>query len=168
MKHIRARLMAAFKTVFSLGILIFVPPSLAQDSRVERQTLSFSGIIEPNCRLGVNASHPAARPMNLALRANAPPQIVAAIQLHCNAAQRSTMVTYHSQNGGLRNSTGTVIDYLTDLTGIQGGSLASAGPWVVEQRAVPRVNFLRVRPQGSGIEPVGEYSDTIIISVASH
>lgn len=160
--------MNALKTVFSLGILVLAAPSSAEENRVGQQTLSFSGIIEPNCHLGVNANHPAARPSNLVIGANAPPQIVAAIQLHCNAAQRSTMVTYHSQNGGLKNASGFIVDYLTDLTGTQGSALASSGPWVVEQKVVPRVSFLRVRPQSSGVEPVGEYSDTIIISVASN
>jgi hypothetical protein len=132
-----------------------------------RPEIDLSVDVLSSCTLSVDPDHPAVNPMNLDLSPNSSWQHVAEIKINCNTSQTHAQVTYYSVNGGLKSSGDYLIDYRMDITGSgsQGRRLASQGIMPINQRVGPHTAFLRLEPQTTGLEPAGDYSDIIEITV---
>lgn len=128
-------------------------------------TLTVMGVVPASCSVGLDTSHPMARPIDQLDLHRSQPQIIAEVNLVCNGGQESVRVMYQSQNGGLMNSSGHIIDYEKMISGVLGSGLASQGPWIVSQDPGPRRHLLRLRPLANSVPLEGRYNDVIQVSV---
>lgn len=133
-------------------------------------SFDIGGQILPECKVNSTLSSGAAT-LDLA---SSSAQDVASVEIWCNTGQSSANTTYSSANGGvLKNDThsGKDIAYLLDiadtatsmsLTSDQ--EVAQSSGSDVEGASVART--VSIRPQVSGFEYEGSYSDTITVTVS--
>lgn len=160
---------------FALGVFALVLPfatTVANDAQPNRteisETLTVMGVIPPMCSVGMDTSHPMAKPIDQLDLQRPQPQIIAEVKLVCNGGQDSVEVMYQSQNGGLMNSSGHIVDYEKMLAGVSGSGMASQGPWIVSQSPGPRGYLLRLRPLADSAPLEGRYNDVIQVSVVGY
>lgn len=153
--------MLALALPLSIATANDVKPKAAEVSKM----LTIRGVVSPMCSVGLDTSHPMARPIEQLDLHRSQPQIIAEVSLVCNGGQESVRVIYQSQNGGLMNSSGHIIDYEKMVSGVMGSGLASQGPWIVSQAPGPRRHLLRLRPLANSVPLEGRYNDVIQVSV---
>jgi hypothetical protein len=150
---------------FALPLTTATANDASQRTAEISTTLTVMGVVPPSCSVGLDTSHPMARPIDQLDLHRSQPQIIAEVNLVCNGGQESVRVMYQSQNGGLMNSTGHIIDYEKMISGVSGSGLASQGAWIVSQDPGPRRHLLRLRPLANSVPLEGRYNDVIQVSV---
>lgn len=152
-----------------LALICATSATTANDSQQKTAqasaTLTVMGVVPTSCSVGLDTSHPMARPIDQLDLHRAQPQIIAEVNLVCNGGQDSVRVMYESQNGGLMNNSGHIIDYEKMISGVSGSGLASQGSWIVSQEPGPRRHLLRLRPLANSAPLEGRYNDVIQVSV---
>lgn len=133
-------------------------------------SFEISGTILPECKVN-NTTVSGATSLNLA---STEAQSVASVEIWCNTGQSSANTTYESLNGGvLKNDThtGKDIAYLVDISDTQTGVDLSTAKTIsqgsgsdTEGLSVART--VSIRPQVTGFEYEGSYTDTISITVS--
>lgn len=133
-------------------------------------SFDIGGEILPECKVNSTATDGAT---GLDLAATTA-QDVASVEIWCNTGQSTASTTYSSANGGvLKNDThsGKDIAYLLDIADTSTG-LSLTSDREVSQSAGSDVEgasvakTVSIRPQVSGFEYEGSYSDTITVTVS--
>ncbi|MCC5855107.1 MAG: hypothetical protein JJU10_05395 [Idiomarina sp.] len=132
----------------------------------ETATFELSGTIYEQCRVTVYC--PDSRCQNLDLSSAAGSQTTASVGVWCNDGRGSANIQYESENGGLASGD-NLIDYEMSVGNDSG--LASSGVFEVNrpagqglQGAVQSRSF-SIRPQTTGLETRGTYTDTVRVTV---
>jgi hypothetical protein len=141
-----------------------------QVSDDNQTSFDIGGSIEAECKINSTALTGAAT-LDLASTAS---QDVATVELWCNTGQSTASTTYTSTNSGvLKNGThdGQDIAYLLDVSQTQSDmnlssaqTVAQASNTGVDGASTSRT--VSIKPQITGFEYEGSYSDTITVTVA--
>ncbi|MCC2607276.1 hypothetical protein [Planctobacterium marinum] len=136
----------------------------------EQTSFDIGGEILPECKVNRTQAN-GATSLDLASTNS---QDVASVEIWCNTGQGTANTTYSSANGGvLKNDThsGKDIGYLLDISDTATG-LSLTSDQEVNQSSGSDVKgdsvakTVSIRPQVSGFEYEGSYSDTITVTVS--
>lgn len=163
------------KTVLKTIALVSAATALNAQASIElshthETSFQIGGTVEAQCKVNSIQSTNAAS-LNLA---STSAQEIATVEIWCNTTQSTPTTTYASANSGkLANNkhTGQDIAYLLDIDQTQTG-MSLTNPQTVNQDVSTGVTgsstsrTVSIRPQVSGYEYEGGYSDTISVTVA--
>lgn len=134
----------------------------------ETATFELSGTIYEQCRVTVFC--PDERCQNLDLSSSADTQTTASVGVWCNDGRATANIQYESENGGLASGD-NLIDYEMSVTGGNDSGLASSGVFQVNRQAGQglqgnvHTRSFNIRPQTTGLETRGTYTDTVRVTV---
>ena len=159
------------KTIALTALAIAVNAN-ATISVSDNQQTSFDigGSIAPECKVN-QIQAPGAASLDLS---SATAQNVANVEIWCNTGQSSANTTYASTNNGvLKNSKheGKDIAYLVDISDTATGLSLTSAQQVSQSSGADingdsEVKTVSIRPQITGFEYEGAYTDTITVTVS--
>ncbi|MBE1298986.1 MAG: hypothetical protein GJ680_03620 [Alteromonadaceae bacterium] len=138
-------------------------------SNTEVTSFDVGGTVDPQCKV-TNYSPERSTSLDLT---TTDAQTTASISIWCNTGQGTAVTEYSSANNGyMVSSEGNQIAYRMDISGGIASDLLLTSPQTVNQTTGTGVNgsvqtrAVKIKPQVTGLEYAGTYTDTIAVTVS--